>query len=141
MLLIYIVTCLRRFTIRFVIVTAFIIRYPAMFPPRCCLKKCSLNSFSSTTSVPLGILMCSVPLHTVNWLNITLFVYFMLKKMSFISTNIHNFITMIIWATGDYMREISFGQSKVTDHTVTPCTIGIQICPCAYRVCTQMVDV
>jgi hypothetical protein len=31
---------------------------------------------------------------------------------------------MTIWATGDYMREISFVQSKITDHyTVTPSTI------------------
>ena len=38
-----------------------------MFPPCCCHKKWSLKSFSSTTSVPLGILMCSVQLHTVNF--------------------------------------------------------------------------
>ena len=65
----------------------------------------------------------------------------MVEKKSFIRTNIHNFITMTMLATGDYMREISFGQSKSTDRTVTPLTIWIKICPCAYRTCGQMGDV
>ena len=43
-----------------------------------------------------------------------------------------------MWATGDYIREIYFRQSNITDHTVTSCTIGIKICPCTYRACTQM---
>ena len=64
----------------------------------------------------------------------------MVKQMSFIRTNIHNFITMTMLATGDYMREISFGQSKITDRTLTH-TIWIKICPCAYRTRGQMGDV
>jgi hypothetical protein len=46
-----------------------------------------------------------------------------------------------MWTAGDYMHEISFGHLKITDHTATPFTIRIKICPCAYRACTQMGDV
>jgi hypothetical protein len=61
--------------------------------------------------------------------------------MSFIRTNIHNFVTMTMLTTGDNMREISLGQSKITNRTVTPFPIWIKICPCAYRTRGQMGDV
>jgi hypothetical protein len=65
----------------------------------------------------------------------------MVKRLAFIRSDVYNFTSATMWTAGDYMREISFGHLKITDHTATPCTIGIQICPCAYRARTQMGDV
>jgi hypothetical protein len=65
----------------------------------------------------------------------------MVKRLPFIRSDISNFTSVTMWTAGDYMREISFGHLKITDHTATAFTIRIKICPCAYGARTQMEDV
>jgi hypothetical protein len=65
----------------------------------------------------------------------------MVKRLSFIRSDIHNFISATMWTAGKYMRKIAFGHSKITDDTMAPPTIRVKICPCTYSACTQMGDV
>jgi hypothetical protein len=50
----------------------------------------------------------------------------MVKRVPFIRSDIYNFTSATMWTAGEYMLEISFGQTKITDHTATPFTIPIK---------------